>query len=642
MLRIRKLDIFVVKSFTLLFVGTSFICLFIFMMQFLWKNVDELVGKGLDLVVLAKFFYYSALSLWPTSAPLAVLLASLITFGNFGERFELLAMKAAGIPLTKVMRPLIIFMTFVAILSFYFQNVTGPNAMVKLYTLLYSIKQKSPEVDIPEGSFYQLGEGGQQKVSYNLYIKKKNKETGMLYNVMIYNFSDGFENAHIIVADSGRLETTADKQHIFLHLYNGEQFENLRQQQAVARSQNIPYRRESFSQKHTLIEFNSNFDMQDGSFLNEQAPSKNMIEISASIDSLTHRYDSIGRVYYKEAMNRSLRVTDLTEADSVALKESRLTSLNLDSLLAVSSRVTQAKVMKDAKQKVESANNDANIKSYTINDGNTSIRRHQVEWHKKITLSLACIIFFFIGAPLGAIIRKGGLGMPVVISVIIFIIYFVINSMGERAAKNGSWEMWFGTWISTMVTAPVGAFFTYKANKDSAVFNADVYMSVIRKIFGIRIARHYFKKEVIIEDPDYLHVSQILDEMCQTCEQYMQAHKLNKTPNYLRLFTNNEQDTRIYELSEQLEEFLDMLSNTKDSRILFEMEKYPVLTTDAHKSPFHNRWLNMLTGLVVPVGLVFYFRVWFFTRRLHTDLQQIITTSRNIQREIASMNLNNL
>ena len=325
MLRIKKLDIFVIKSFVLLFIGTTFICLFIFMMQFLWKRVDDMVGKGLDLIVLAKFFYYSALALWPTSAPLAVLLASLMTFGNFGERFELIAMKAAGIPLTKVMRPLIIFTTFIAALSFYFQNVTGPNAQLKLYTLIYSMTQTSPELDIPESSFYQLGEEN-KGVKYNLYVRQKDKKTGMLYNVMIYNFSDGFENAHIIVADSGRLETTADKKHLYLHLYNGEQFENLRQQSSM--SQNVPYRRESFVSKHTLIDFDSNFSMQDGSFLTVNPEFKGIKKLNHDIDSLNLRYDSIGRGYYDDAMQRAYATVELTRFDSTQMKTDALTRLN--------------------------------------------------------------------------------------------------------------------------------------------------------------------------------------------------------------------------------------------------------------------------------------------------------------------------
>ena len=278
----------------MLFMGTFFICLFIFMLQFLWRYVDELVGKGLEITVLAQFFFYSALTLVPLSLPLAILLAALITFGNFGERFELLAMKAAGISLLKIMRPLIIFITFVCCISFYFQNVIGPQAQTKLYTLLFSMKQKSPEVDIPEGVFYDEIEG------YNLYVKHKNRDTGILYDVLIYNFAEGFENAKIIKADSGRLEMTADKQHLYLHLFSGELFENLKSQNM--NQNNVPYRREAFREKHFIIEFNSDFNMVDAGFMSNQSSSKNMNMLQAGIDSMTVQNDSVGRAYFNEAM----------------------------------------------------------------------------------------------------------------------------------------------------------------------------------------------------------------------------------------------------------------------------------------------------------------------------------------------------
>ena len=286
-LRIKKLDIFVLKSFLLLFSGTFFICLFIFMMQFLWRYVDELVGKGLEIGVLAQFFFYSALTLIPVSLPLAILLAALMTFGNFGEKYELLSMKAAGIPLLRIIRPLIIFCVMLCGMSFYFQNVVAPKAQMKLWTLLVSMKQTSPELDIPEGVFYSDIDG------YNIYVKKKDRETGIMKDLLIYNFSDGFENAHIIWASEGSMEMTADKQHLFLHLFNGEQFENLKSQ--TIDSKNVPYRRETFREKHIIIEFDGGFSMVDGGFLSNRSDAKNMTEISASIDSLTFKADSTGR-----------------------------------------------------------------------------------------------------------------------------------------------------------------------------------------------------------------------------------------------------------------------------------------------------------------------------------------------------------
>ena len=403
----------------MLFMGTFFICLFIFMMQFLWKYVDEMVGKGLEVSVLAQFFFYSALTLVPLSLPLAILLAALITFGNFGERFELLSMKAAGVPLLKIMRPLIIFITFICCVSFYFQNVIGPIAQTKLWTLLISMKQKSPEVDIPEGVFYDEIDG------YNLYVKHKNRKTGMLYDVLIYNFEKGFENAQIIKSDSGRLEMTADKQHLYLHLYNGEQFENLKSQNMSQK--NVPYRRETFREKHAIIEFNSDFNMVDAGIMSNQSSSKDMKMLQAGIDSMKVQNDSVGRVYYQEAMGGTYKPTSstLSKQDTVKIESADLRFYDVDSLYDVATLMQKQKILSAAVSRAESAASDWSFKSFSISQTEASLRRHMTSWHEKLTLSLACLIFFFIGAPLGGIIRKGGLGMPVVVSVLIFIIYYL-------------------------------------------------------------------------------------------------------------------------------------------------------------------------------------------------------------------------
>ena len=356
MLRIKKLDIFVLKSFCMLFMGTFFICLFIFMMQFLWRYVDEMVGKGLEMTVLAQFFFYSALSLVPASLPLAILLAALITFGNFGERFELLAMKAAGISLLKIMRPLIIFICFICCVSFYFQNVIGPKAQTKLWTLLISMKQKSPEVDIPEGVFYDEIDG------YNLYVKHKNRKTGMLYDVLIYNFEKGFENAQIIKSDSGRLEMTADKQHLYLHLYSGEQFENLKSQNMNQR--NVPYRRETFREKHAIIEFNSDFNMVDAGIMSNQSNSKDMRMLQADIDSMKLQNDSVGRGYYKEAMAGTYKVTaSLSKEDTLKIEKAYLGEYNVDSLYNVATLMQKQKVISTAVSRAESAGSDGVLRA---------------------------------------------------------------------------------------------------------------------------------------------------------------------------------------------------------------------------------------------------------------------------------------
>lgn len=611
----------------MLFMGTFFICLFIFMMQFLWRYVDELVGKGLEMTVLVQFFFYSALTLVPASLPLAILLAALITFGNFGERFELLAMKAAGISLLKIMRPLIIFITFVCCVSFYFQNVIGPQAQTKLWTLLLSMKQKSPEVDIPEGVFYDEIEG------YNLYVKHKNRDTGILYDVLIYNFAEGFENAKIIKADSGRLEMTADKQHLYLHLYSGELFENLKSQNM--NQSNVPYRRETFREKHAIIEFNSDFNMVDAGFMSNQSNSKDLNMLQAGIDSMTVQNDSVGRAYFNEAMASTYKVTtSLTKDDTLKIEKARVSEYNVDSLFNASTLLQKQKVVSNAVNRAESAGSDWSFKSFTISQTESSLRRHMTSWHEKLTLSLACLIFFFIGAPLGGIIRKGGLGMPVVVSVLIFIVYYIINNTGYKMARDGKWIVWMGMWTSTAVLAPLGAFLTYKSNNDSVVLNADAYITWFKRIVGIRNVRHLFRKEVIIHDPDYARLPGDLEILSAECRSYLEKRDLKHAPNYFKLWTNDSQDKEIEEINERLESAIEEMSNTQSVTLVTALNNYPVIPVHAHVRPFQNYWLNLLCGVVFPIGLFFYFRIWAFRIRLNKDMERVIKTNEDVSRII--------
>lgn len=624
MLRIKKLDIFVIKSFTLLFFGTFFICLFIFMMQFLWRYVDDLVGKGLAISVLSEFFFYAILTLVPTALPLAILLASLMTFGNFGERYELLAIKAAGISLIRVMAPLIVFTVFLCSTSFYFQNVVAPKAQVKLFTLLFSMKQKSPELEIPEGVFYDEIEG------YNLYVKHKNKETGALYNIMIYNFSDGFDNAHIIVADSGKLEMTADKKYLRLHLYSGEMFENLKSQSSSM--QNVPYRRESFSEKHTIIDFNSNFNMIDESFMNNQYQSKNMTELQTAVDSMNHLVDSVGKTFYKEAVTSTYRFRDnFSKEDTLKIRKAKLAAINTDSVFNNLSLSDKQKAVANALSASQSIGNDWKFKSFNTVDTDKRIRRHEMEWHKKIALSISCLIFFFIGAPLGGIIRKGGLGMPVVISILIFLIYYIIDTTGAKMARNGTWVIWTAMWISTFILAPVGIFLSYKSNNDSVVLNVDTYINWLRKVIGIRDTRHLAKKEVIIEDPDYLQEDKNMELLNDMCEEYISNNRLKRAPNYFTIWTKNEKDEEIMAINEQLEAIIEKLANTKNTKILGTLNNYPILSVHAHRCPFNMPSLNKITGIILPIGLIYYFRIWAFRVRLYKDLKLINKVNRDLQ-----------
>ena len=612
---IKKIDIFVFKAYSLLFVGTFFICLFIFMMQFMWRYVDELIGKGLTLDVLAHFFYYAGLTLIPMSLPLAILLASLITFGNLGERFELLSMKAAGIPLIRILQPIIIFNILLCIGSFYFQNVTGPEAQKKFYTLIYSMKQKSPELEIPEGIFYSEIPG------YNIFVEKKGKENGMLYGVMIYSTTDGYEDAQIVLADSAELKTTADEKHLMLTMYAGERFRNMQAQGNMMARANVPYMRETFIQETDLIPFDNNFNMMDANVFSGSAQTKNLREIETGLDSLAHKSDSIGRSLFAYLQNTTYRrKVNIASQDSAKIARQ---TLNFDTLYSQLTVSQQQSILRNAMQKSTVATNEYEFRGLISKDIDQSTRTHWVEWHKKFTLSLACLFFFFIGAPLGAIIRKGGLGVPVVISVTIFIFYYIINVSGEKMAKSGEWVPWFGEWLSSMVLCPIGIFLTYKANKDSAVFNIEAYINVIRKILGLRISRHIARKEVIIHDPDYPVVKTELMAFSQEWQAYAQKSRLRLPPNYLHIFFHNIDDHEVISLSRKMENLITILSNSRDAAILDALNKLPIVSTHAHTRPFHNYKWNMVLGIIFPVGIFFYFRIWRYRLRLYKDIQQI-------------------
>ena len=310
-MRRKRLDIFILKSFLLLFLAAFCICLFVLLMNVLWRYVEDIVGKGFTVSILGEFFYNFALTLVPQALPLAVLMASLITFGNFGERLELLAMKTAGIPLLRIMRPLTVFCIILAGISFYFQNVTAPHAYQRVSALYYSMSQKNPELEIPEGVFYNQIRG------FNMYVKHKNFSNGYLYDVTIYDHRDGYENLSVIVSDSAYMETTADKQHLYLHLFSGEQF----CQEKDMDSKGKPYRRESFREKHILLEFNSDFKEADERLTSSQAGSKNMVEIRHTIDSLSRRQDSIAGGNLIEYRTSALITYRMQPADSVAFRK---------------------------------------------------------------------------------------------------------------------------------------------------------------------------------------------------------------------------------------------------------------------------------------------------------------------------------
>ena len=628
MFRIKKLDIFIAKQFGLLFIATFFICQFVLMMQFLWRYVDELIGKGLSLEVLAQFFWYMGIMLMPQAFPLAILLSSLIAFGNLGESSELTAIKAAGISLLQSMRSLIIITIGISLMSFYFQEVIGPKAFVSFRQLLISMKQKNPEVEIPEGIFYDGIPGS------NLYVQKKDVEKGMLYGIMIYRMNGGYEDAAVILADSGRIQATEEKKHMLLTLYSGEWFENMRQG-GMGVAANVPYRRETFSTKRIVLDFDSGFDMAEVGGIASDARSKGLSKILHDLDSIREFNDSVGHQYYKESTYSTFYKPQLDKKDSLkVVKELNKATTNFDNTYALLPGEKKQAVLQMASNDAKAALNDLEFKSEYSDYLNREERLHEMEAINKFTLSLSCLIFFFIGAPLGAIIRKGGLGVPVIISVLVFIIFYILDNTGMKMARDDNWTVWFGKLLGTAVLSPIAIFFTYKANNDSVVFNIDLYKSLLMRMLGLRQKRPAIGKEVIINAPDYAQDATLLRQITADIEQYTQEHSLRRWPSPVKVFFRPGDDQTISRISTTLEEVIEDLSNTRDKVILNEVNTYPILATHAHTRPFRRKWLNIITGLVVPAGIFFYLRMMRFRLRLWHDLKVILKANQTITEKI--------
>ena len=611
----------------MLFLGTFFICLFVLMMQFLWRYVDELVGKGLTVEVLAQFFWWMGLMMVPQALPLAILLSSLITFGNLGESSELTAIKSAGISLTRTFSSLVIVSSFISVTSFVFQNNIGPYSTIKLSQLLVSMKQKNPELEIPEGVFYD------GIPNSNIYVQKKDVKTGKFYGIMIYRMSNSYEDSEIILADSGMLQTTAEKQHLLLTLWNGEWFSN--QAQEVGRDAAAPFRRETFLEKKTLIDFNGDFDMTDAALFSGDARGKGLAKLYRDLDSLQHNNDSIGRVFYNEVQMSYYNTSGLSRTDTLAaIKEAGKKAFNVDSAFARLNNDGKRSVLGIARSQVQAVDADLEFKAMVTEDANRMIRQHKIEMYKKFVLSLSCLIFFFIGAPLGTIIRKGGLGIPVIVSVLVFIVYYILDNSGYQMARRGIWAIWFGELLATMVLVPLAVFVTYKANKDSAVFNFDAYRNLLMNLLGMRLKRNIMAKEVIINEPDYGRDAELLSEVTERAQAYAEAHRLKTAPNVKRVFFEYQTDNEMEEINRLLETAIDDLGNTRDKTILNLLNEYPVMSVKAHTRPFNRQWLNTVAAILVPVGLVLYIRMWRFRLRLLKDLRVVVHNNNQIIAQI--------
>ena len=479
----KKLYQYITKSFLGTFVLTFFIVVFIWVMQFVWLYVDDLVGKGLEIKIIAELLFYTSITAIPMSLPLALLLALLMCFGNLGEHYELVAMKASGISMWRAMRPLLTFALALSVLAFFISNSLIPIATLKWRTLLTDVQRQKLAFNIKEGVFYKDID------NFVIFVEKKGKDGSHIYGVKIYDHSDHYGNTKIISADSGMMAMSPNQRNIIFTLYNGYNYTDLTPENY---KETRPFERMSFKQeqiKFSLASFDLTRSSED--MYKSYQQMMNIRQLSSSLDSLERRYDSKQEAFTQGFSRRwgnyySLRTGVPPEGIVNPLPDSIAADTNIVlswPLLARFDQETRNIIIGMAIGSAQNAKDNIAFNKLDLGTQVENINKHRKEWHKKFTLSIACIIFFFIGAPLGSIIRKGGLGLPVVISVVFFIIYHLISTIAERMAVFGDLNMFLGVWLSSLVLLPVGLFFTFKATTDAALFDGDSWKKFFQKLF---------------------------------------------------------------------------------------------------------------------------------------------------------------
>ena len=451
-------------------------------MQFLWRYLDEIVGKGLGAGVITELLIYSSSSLVPMALPLAVLLSSIMTFGNLAEHYELMAIKSAGISLVKIMRPLIVYVIGVSICAFLFSNNVLPYTNLKMKTLLYDIKHQKPEVSIPEGVFSDAIDG------YSIKVGHKSRKGPMLYNIIIYNHTEDNGNRDVTLADSGTMIITPDKRYMVITLYNGTNYVEEMEKRRRWEDKSYPQRTTSFKEERFMIDLSGmDFERSDESLYKTGYEMLNLNQLQYTTDSLKRNFNISTDSYLKTITeNKYFKKMAHLGEDSLWYQKNEIpanTDINVDSIIATMTRGNLAGVLSYAVENAREAKNYISQSASEFQSKQKILKRYEIEWHRKFTLSIACLLLFFIGAPLGAIIRKGGIGTPIVISVLFFVIYYVTNISCEKAAKMGTWPAWLGMWMSSMVFTPLGAFLTYKAVKDATFLELSTYTDFFRKVF---------------------------------------------------------------------------------------------------------------------------------------------------------------
>ncbi|MEO6330241.1 MAG: LptF/LptG family permease [Ginsengibacter sp.] len=469
---IKKLDKLILKSFFLPFLATFFIALFVLMMQTIWKYIDDLVGKGLDMLTLSKFILYASATMVMLALPIAILLSSIMTFGKLGESFELVAIKSSGIPLLRFMRPLFFVAALLCGVTFLFANYIIPVANLKFAVLYNDIYRKSPAFDLKDGVFYDGFRG------YSIKVGKKEKDQTTLSNILIYQQNYGLQD-YTVISEKGKMTMSPDKKFLEFRLQNGYRYE----EKGDVSGLNNEFIRLGFKEYNKLFDL-SQLDIQKtaDSLFRSGFRMQNVRQLERTIDSLERFPDSFARRTNNELAVYINAIKYSDSGNNLLLKNKKQTAVKkLDDLIVDSLRAT---ISQQALGIVNSLRSTAEVTALDGENRAKDLSMHLIEWHKKFSLSAACLVLFFIGAPLGSIIRKGGLGMPLVVAIIFFLLFHLLNMFGEKFVKQGLLTPLIGTWLPIIVLTPVGVFLTYKATHDSQLFNKEYYYRFFKNVYA--------------------------------------------------------------------------------------------------------------------------------------------------------------
>ena len=467
----------VLKSYLGPMVLTFFIVMFVLMMNIVWRYIDELVGKGLSAGIIIELMTYFMANMIPLGLPLAMLLAAIMTMGNLGENYELLAMKSAGMSLIRITKPLIILVSLISVGSFFIGNNLVPYANKKVFSILYDIRQQKQSLEFQDGLFFN----GIDNMS--IRVSRQEPETHLLHDVLIYDNRAANGDMNTIVADSGYIRLSDDKKYLLVTLFNGETYEQTRSSQWFTQSK---LRHHIFEKQDQVIPMEG-FAMgrtDANQFSNSQT--KNINELQHDIDSLEIKVNAATTSSYEPLLKEQIFARDNTVLplpDSLQVdKRDFRDLLATDSVTMLPTRERE-RVWNQARTLAKSSRNMFSFDESAAKEALNQLYRSKVEWHKKMSLPVSIMIFFLIGAPLGAIIRKGGLGLPVVVSIIFFVIYYIISLSGEKLAKEGSWDAVYGMWLSTFILTPIAVYLTYKATNDSALLDTDWYAGKFKALY---------------------------------------------------------------------------------------------------------------------------------------------------------------